>query len=132
MEDEPPGVASLRGLRVLVVEDEMMIAMLVESLLEELGCIVAATAARPAQALEALARSRPDAAVLDVNLDGSDSFEVAEELCRQGIPFVFATGYRSSRLDPRFASRPVLAKPFQLQDLETALTACLASPRPAA
>ena len=132
MPDEPPRRRGLQGLRVLVVEDEILIAMLIEGFLQEFGCVVAATAARPDQALRILEETAVDAAILDVNLDGSDSFGVAAALCARGLPFVFATGYRSTRLDPRFADRPVLAKPFQACDLEAALVHCLAPDRPTA
>lgn len=126
----PDESRDLQGMRVLVVEDESLIAMLIEMLLEDLGCVVAATAARPAQALRALDEVAFDLAILDVNLDGSDSFGVAAALSERGLPFVFATGYRGARIDPRFADRPMLAKPFQRGDLRAALVGCLAAVPP--
>jgi len=115
----------LVGARVLVVEDEYMIAMLLESLLEELGCVVADTASNPARALEIIASTAIDAAVLDVALNGADSFGVAEALAARNTPFVFATGYGGSRLPPQFAKRPVLQKPYRIGDLEQALKGIL-------
>ncbi len=116
---------SLVGRRILIVEDESMIAMLLEDFLGELGCVVADMAAKPAQALKAIETHEIDAAVLDVNLDGVDSFGIAAALAKKNIPFVFATGYGGSRLTPEFANRPVLQKPYRIDDLERALNAAL-------
>jgi DNA-binding response OmpR family regulator len=108
-------------LRVLVVEDEMMIALLIEDMLNALGCEVAGMAMRLEPALQ-LARASPiDFAILDVNLDGRMSFAVAEILEARGVPFAFATGYGRAGLDPRFADRPVIKKPFDMRALEAAL-----------
>lgn len=115
----------LAGRRILVVEDEFMIAMLLESLLEELGCVVPDIAAKPPQAIKAIETHEIDAAVLDVNLSGVDSFEVAAVLAKREIPFVFATGYGGSRLTPEFADRPVLQKPYRISELEEALKIAL-------
>lgn len=119
---------SLAGRRVLIVEDEYMIAMLLDDLLAELGCVVADIAAKPAQAIKAIETHEIDAAVLDVNLDGADSFGIAAVLAENEIPFVFATGYGGSRLTPEFAHRPVLQKPYRIADLEQALKAALSPP----
>jgi len=113
---------SLAGKRILVVEDEFMIAMLLEDLLTELACVVAGVAAKPAQALELINGTKLDAAILDVNLDGSDSFGVAAALGERRIPFVFATGYGGSRITPEFAHCPVIQKPYRLDDLSGALS----------
>jgi len=111
----------LAGKRILVVEDEFMIAMLLEDLLAELECVVAGVAARPAEALELIDATKLDAAVLDVNLDGADSFGIAAALGQRQIPFIFATGYGGSRLTPEFANYPVIQKPYRLDDLSEAL-----------
>jgi len=111
----------LAGRRILIVEDEYMIAMLLEDLLTELDCTVAGVAARPADALQLVRTTELDAAVLDVNLDGDDSFGIAAALDERRIPFVFATGYGDSRLKPEFAGYPVVRKPFRLQELSEAL-----------
>jgi CheY-like chemotaxis protein len=86
------------GLRVLVVEDELIIAMELESLLRGLGCIVLDAVPAIGHALRALARERANFAVLDVNLRGERVTPVAEELQKQGVPFVLVTGYGSERL----------------------------------
>jgi len=116
----------LSGQRVLIVEDEMMIAMMLEDMLSQLGCTVAAMAANPASAL-AIIESQPiDAAVLDVNLDGQTSYGVAAALEERGIPFLFSTGYGALALDERYRRRRLLQKPFRQEDLGKALSAILA------
>lgn len=111
----------LTGKRILVVEDEFMIAMLLEDFLAELDCVVAGVAAKPADALRLIGSIEIDAAVLDVNLDGVDSFGIAAALGERQIPFIFATGYGDSRLTPEFAGRPVVQKPYRLDELSQAL-----------
>lgn len=118
----------LIGRKILVVEDEPMIVMLIESLLEELGCVVADVAARPAPALGIIDTTEIDAAILDVNLNGDDSFGIATVLADRRIPFVFATGYGGSRLPPQFADRPVLQKPYRIEELAEALEAAFGRP----
>jgi CheY-like chemotaxis protein len=114
--------ASFKGRRVLVVEDEMMIAMLVEDMLEELGCAVIG----PAHALDAALQlaeteSRIDAALLDVNLAGKPVFPVADALRLKGVPAIFSTGYGDAGLREADKGAPVLQKPFRAGDLARAL-----------
>lgn len=116
---------SLAGKRVLLVEDEAILAMLVEDYLEEMGCVVAATAARLDDAI-AKAGSLPlDLAVLDVNLGGELSYPVAELLRARGVPFIFATGYGAVDLPEALRGVPVLAKPFRQPEMERALGTAL-------
>ena len=103
--------------RILVVEDEVMVAMLVEDILLDLGCELAGLATRLDDALRLARQAEIDLALLDVNLDGRPSYPVAEVLRARGIPFVFATGYGERGIDPAFAAAPTLAKPFQHEDL---------------
>ena len=112
----------LAGRRILVVEDEMMIAMLVEDMLTELGCSVVGPAHALAEAL-ALAQSEPglDAALLDVNLAGQPVFPVADALREKGVPAVFSTGYGDAGLRDIDRGSPVLQKPFRAGDLARAL-----------
>ncbi len=108
--------------RVLIVEDEMMISMLLEDLLQELGYETVGPATIPERAL-AMARSEQiDAAILDVNLNGQNTFPVAEILHERGIPFVFATGYGTDGVAERFRNRPILSKPFHRDDLDRAVS----------
>ena len=117
---------SLKGRRILVVEDEMMIAMLVEDMLTELGCSVVG----PVHALDAaLAMAKTenalDAAVLDVNLAGQPVFAVADALRAIGVPSIFSTGYGESALREVDQGAQVLQKPFVAGDLVRALNATL-------
>jgi len=116
----------LAGRRILVVEDEVMISMLIEDMLDELGCVVAAVAARQATALEFLVSERIDAAILDLNLNGDTSFGVAAALAAREIPFLFSTGYGDATLLPEYVGRPIMTKPFRLADLQKHLLALFA------
>ncbi len=111
-----------RRLRVLVVEDESMIAMLIEDSLCELGHEVAAIASRIQEALDIARRGQFDIAIVDINLDGEPSYPVADILVERNVPFIFATGYGSKGLDTtRYSNIPLLTKPFLDSELETAL-----------
>jgi CheY-like chemotaxis protein len=111
---------------VLVVEDEGAVAMLIEEMLEELGCVVVASVARLGKASDIARSVEVDLAMLDINLSGQLVFPVAEILRDRNIPFVFSTGYGSSGLQAEFAMRPVLHKPFSLSDLEAKISVALA------
>ena len=113
------------GLRVLLVEDELLVAMNVEAMLDALGCVVVAAAARVDEALRVVEREALDAAVLDVSLDGQPSFPVADALAARGVPFVFATGYGASGLREDLRDRPALQKPFRLLQLARTLAGAL-------
>jgi CheY-like chemotaxis protein len=115
----------LQGLRVIVVEDETLVAILLEDMLAELGCEVLWTAHRVGKALDLVAQSTPDAAVLDVNIAGDDVYPVARALAERNIPFVFATGYGSRGLADSWRDRPIVQKPFQVQHLSHGLLAAL-------
>jgi DNA-binding response OmpR family regulator len=119
------GSGQLTGKRVLIVEDEALVTMLIEDALAELGCEVAGIASRFDDALGKAQSLSFDVAILDVNLDGQRSFPIAEALARRGIAFLFATGYGTVGLPPGISGAPVLEKPFQLQDLQEALRAAL-------
>ncbi|HWH17818.1 MAG TPA: response regulator [Allosphingosinicella sp.] len=110
-----------RRLRILIVEDEMLVAMNIEDMLLELGHEVAGIASRLEPALALARESALDAALLDVNLAGSQSFPVAAALRDRGIPFLFATGYGPKGIIDEFRDWPVLQKPFRAADLERAI-----------
>ena len=110
-----------RGQADLVVEDELMIRMLLEDMLGELGYTIAADAARIDEALEAAKTADFDLAILDVNLNGEPISPVADALVARGMPFVFATGYGEHGLPAPYRDRPTLKKPFQLEGLEQML-----------
>jgi CheY-like chemotaxis protein len=115
-----------RGTRVLIVEDEAMIRMLLEDMLTELGCTIAAEAANIGEALEAARTAEFDVALLDLNLQGTNTGPVAEVLAARGVPFVFATGYGEQGLPEAFRNRPALKKPFQMDGLGQMLKSALA------
>ena len=111
--------------RNLVVEDELMIRMLLEDMLGELGYTVAAEAARIEEALEAAKNADFDIAILDVNLNGQPISPVADALVARGMPFVFATGYGERGLPEPYRDRPTLKKPFQMDGLKQMLQTAL-------
>jgi CheY-like chemotaxis protein len=111
--------------RILVVEDELMIRMLLEDMLGELGYTVAAEAARIEEALDAAKNADFDIAILDVNLNGQPISPVADALVARGMPFVFATGYGERGLPEPYRDRPTLKKPFQMDGLKQTLQIAL-------
>jgi DNA-binding response OmpR family regulator len=112
-------------MRILVVEDELMIRMLLEDMLGELGYTVAAEAARIEEALDAAKNADFDIAILDVNLNGQPISPVADALVAGGMPFVFATGYGERGLPEPYRDRPTLKKPFQMDGLKQMLQIAL-------
>lgn len=106
---------------VLVVEDESLIAMLIEDHLAELGYDVAPAVSTVAEALGAIDSRKPDVALLDVNLGGTMSFPVADALRERGIPFLFLTGYGRAGIPAAYADCLVLQKPFRRRELEVHL-----------
>ena len=116
----------LSNRRVLVVEDEMMIAMLIEDMLDEFGCKLVGPATNVPRALELIAKENVEIAVLDLNLGGQDTYAIAEALQQKNVPFIFATGYGSTGVRQEYGNRRVLQKPFQARDLENALAEALA------
>jgi CheY-like chemotaxis protein len=115
----------LRDARVFVVEDEFIVAALLEERLRSLGCDVVGPAATVAEALELLAVEPVDVAVLDVNIAGEKVFPVADALEARGIPFVFATAYGAAGIDDRHGGKSVLDKPYHERALEHALRAAV-------
>jgi DNA-binding response OmpR family regulator len=109
--------AALEGIRVLVVEDEFLVATLIEDMLEAAGCVVLGPIPRVAEALNAVDQGTYDAAVLDVNLGGDRIDPVADALSRRNVPFAFVTGYGTGALPREYADRPRLCKPFKMAEL---------------
>jgi CheY-like chemotaxis protein len=105
------------GKHVLVVEDEIMIRLLLEDMLGDLGYTIAAAVGRIDDAVKLAKTGEFDVAILDVNLNGQTVSPVAEILEARGLPFVFATGYGERGLPERFSNRPTLQKPFQQENL---------------
>src|SRR5262245_21302569 len=105
------------GLRVLVVEDEELVAMMIDGYLEDLGCTVAATARTVPEAVNAAETLSIQLALLDVNLAGKPVFPAAEALAAKGVPFIFSSGYGSSAVPEQFRAAPVIPKPFRIEEL---------------
>jgi two-component sensor histidine kinase/CheY-like chemotaxis protein len=103
--------------RIMIVEDEALVAMILEDQLDELGLSVVATCASVPEAIRAIDEHAPDGAILDVNLAGQLVYPVADRLIDRGIPFVFVTGYGRESIDPRYAAIQILEKPVEQQVL---------------
>jgi len=119
--------AATEKLRVLVIEDEDLIAMFIEDMLSDMGHEVGAIAASMEEALREAETGSFDFAIVDVNLDGKPSYPVAEILKARGIPFVFATGYGAAGLAPGYVGTATLQKPFTLADLDAVVSGIAAS-----
>jgi CheY-like chemotaxis protein len=113
----------LRGLRIFLVEDEGPVAMLIEDMLDELGCRVVASAASVAEALSYVAQDEFDLALLDINVAGERIDPVVAVLQSRGIPIIFASGYGTAGLQRDWQDVPILQKPFRLQQLKELLSA---------
>lgn len=112
--------------RVYIVEDEALVAMLIEDMVMELGHEVVGMAKSLGEALLAAQNIQCDIALLDINLNGHKSFPVARALAERGIPFLFASGYGAAGLEEGFLDRPVLSKPFSIAQLDKSMQRCLA------
>ena len=114
---------ALQGLKVLVLEDETLVSMMVEDMLSDLGCEVVGPFARLDSALAFANDGEPkvDIALLDVNLGGERSFPLAEVQSGKGVPFVFTTGYDDAGMPEAWRGRPALRKPFTMAEMALAL-----------
>jgi CheY-like chemotaxis protein len=115
----------LAGQRVLVVEDEMLVLLMTEDLLKDLGCTSVKAAATVEQALELVAANDFDVAMLDMNLNGDRTHAIADALMARGVPFLFATGY-AGRMREGYDGHPILTKPYRPHQLVTILRKLLA------
>ncbi len=110
--------------RILVVEDTDLVAMMIEALIDDFGWIMIGPATTLAEALAAARHQAIDAAIIDVNLNGESSWDVAALLRDRGVPFLFTTGYGDkAAFPPGLEASPVLGKPFQMAELERWLRA---------
>lgn len=109
-----------KPLRVLIVEDEALIAMIVEEMITDIGCSAIGPAATLDEALALVASTAHiDCALLDINLRGAPSWPIADALKAKGVPFAFVSGYGQSGIDPRFKDATVLSKPIDTTHLES-------------
>ena len=115
----------LSGRRILVVEDEMLVLIMIEDMLADLRCKSVSVAATVPQALALIDAQVFDAAMLDMNLKGNQSHAVADALAARGVPFIFATGYSAHDRSGAHLDRPVLKKPFRHEDLVEIFTRLL-------
>jgi CheY-like chemotaxis protein len=106
--------------RVLLVEDEALIGMMMVDILAELGYSVIGPVTNVAEATAAAERRDFDNAILDINLRGELVYPVADILISNGVPFLFVTGYSAERIDKRYANIPILQKPLQKKELQSA------------
>lgn len=118
-----------RKLKVLIVEDEAIVALHLEDTLTELGYEVVATAGRVDNAKRLAATLTLDLAIVDLNLNGERTDAVADVLAARGVAIVFATGYGAAALGKRWADVPTLQKPFQSIELEKAIVRAVQGPR---
>lgn len=107
--------------RVLVVEDELLIAMDVEDMVRALGCALAGSAGSMRSALSAVRDTQMDGAVLDINLGAERVWPVADVLSDRGVPFVLTSGYDGTEIPARFGDRPLVSKPLTLRTLRAGL-----------
>src|SRR5262245_37988032 len=107
--------------RILVADDEPLIAMVIEDWLTDLKCQTLGPVGTSREALALIERTSPDAAILDVRLADGTSYAVAEQLRGRGIPFAFASGQDLSEIDPRFRDAPLLSKPFDISAIRKVL-----------
>ncbi len=110
-----------RPLKVLVVEDESLVALDIENMLEDMGYKVVASVPRLVRALEVASRLDFDLAVLDINLAGEVVYPLAFHLAERGTPFLFSTGYSTADLPPELRDRPILKKPVAPASLKRAV-----------
>jgi DNA-binding response OmpR family regulator len=118
------------GLRVLIVEDEVLLAFMLQDMLAEWGCAVVGPAGRVARALSLAGSETLDGAILDVNLAGTEVYPVARALAARQIPFIFVSGFAARRLPTEWRNRPILQKPFQPRDLAESMARVFAQPSP--
>ncbi len=122
-------MSALAGKRVLVLEDEFLLAMEATETLEELGAVVVGPAHHVDAALALIAQEGIDAALLDVNINGKSSTPVAEMLAARGVPYVFATGYGAGADVPKGAR--IVDKPYTRDDIAVAFSLALSTVAPA-
>lgn len=122
-----PTRTTIDGLRILLIEDEPIVAMLAEELLEVIGCTVVATAASVADAKAAIASHIFDLAMVDIHLGDEDGLVAADALKARRIPYLVTTGYDTRDSAHIHAAAPILTKPYGLAELERALLRCVAA-----
>jgi len=117
--------------RILVVEDETVVAMLIEAWLSDIGHETIGPVGTVAAALSLLEKHKVDAAIVDLSLGGTRSYEIANALRQKAIPFAWGTGYSAKDIDPDYCNEPLIAKPYSFDDLTQTLALLIAEATPA-
>jgi CheY-like chemotaxis protein len=115
----------LTGRRVLVIEDEMLILMMIEDMLADLGCESVAVASKVGPAISLIEGQEFDAAMLDMNLNGIESYPIADALTARDVPYFFSTGNSLANMKEGYRDQDVLKKPFSFEQLTDMLTRSL-------
>lgn len=118
---------ALQGRKVLIVEDEVLIGIVLEDILDLLGCTVAINAATISDAERVIESETFDVAILDVHVAGESVYPLADRIVARGLPIIFATGASADTLPERFQSCQVLEKPYAFPGVEAALTRALST-----
>ena len=121
-----PAAANLAGRHILIVEDEMLIALALADMVTALGC-TSALVSRVGKGVALATTGMFDAAILDMNLAGEPGYPIAEALERRGIPFVITTGYGAEGIEADYRGRPMLPKPYLPEHVEAVLLKALGS-----
>jgi len=115
---------------VLIVEDEMLIALMLQDMVAEMGLSVAGMAHSLGAGLDLARTVDVQLAILDINLNGEEAYPIADVLRSRGIPFIFSTGYGAGGIKAEYHSAPKLVKPYQQELLNSAIEAALSNARP--
>ncbi len=116
---------NLRGVQVLVVEDEAILSMILQDFLEDLGCVIVGPAHALPEALSLAEDAAIDIALIDVNLQRVEAFPVGDVLVQRGIPFIFMSGDDDLQRNDTFGQRPVLRKPFAMREVPVIIQSVL-------
>jgi CheY-like chemotaxis protein len=106
-----------QGIKVLIIEDEFVMAMMLEDMLDQLGCLSVKKAGNFTEAERLIKADQFDIAVLDVNLQGRSTFQLADQLTAKDIPYFFSTGYSKGAIPVPYNQNLILQKPFTLEQL---------------
>ena len=115
----------LSGRSVLIIEDEMLILMMIEDMLADLGCESIAVASKIGQAITLIDGQVFDAAMVDLNLNGTESYPIADALAARGVPYFFSTGNSLTNVKEGYRNQDVLKKPFTFEQLSNMLSRSL-------
>lgn len=119
----------LKGRRILILEEQMQIALLLAGMVQEFGCEVIGPAKDVPDALALIAANQLDAAILDVKIAGQNTLVVADELIRRGTPFAFVSGNKTSASIKRYAPAPLITKPYSAEHIRRVLSELIETAR---